>query len=450
MAKCMCASCVFLFFIIFLAGLGSSLQGADAPAAPIAAAGAPKAPVPPSVPVDKKVEALLLTSSQFYAGLQSFETDITSVTKVEMTGMKQEMDSSYHVALSHPNSFALILQSGMVGGSLISDGKTLTTYQPMLKKYTVTDAPAQLSDLLQPMNLLLSIGGLPLGLESLLNKDALKMLETHLAKSEDVGLEKIGTASAHHIRLVGTPYVTDLWITDGAAPFLLQSQVSMDMSGMMKNLSAAQKSKMPTGFAMMSMVRTNSFTNWKMNQPVAASVFQFQPPPDAQLVAEFYTPPPHPLVGKGAPDFTLNDLDGKAVSLSSLKGKVVVLDFWATWCGPCVATLPTVSEVTSSFKDRGVVFYAVNLKENADQIRKFQTDKVLSFPVLLDSKGTVADLYLAKSIPESVVIDKSGNIQAVHVGFSSSLKKTLTQQLNDVLDGKQLAPAKAIEPTKGT
>jgi peroxiredoxin len=207
----------------------------------------------------------------------------------------------------------------------------------------------------------------------------------------------------------------------------------------MKSLSEEQKKKLPAGFEMMSMVRTNIFTNWKMNQPVALATFKFQPPADAQLVSELVPQPPHPLIGKMAPDFQLNGLDGKSVKLASLRGKIVVLDFWATWCGPCVATLPIVLEVTSSFKDRGVVFFAVNLKEKADHVRKFQTDKNLSFSVLFDANGSIADLYLAKAIPQSVVIDKDGKIQAVHVGFSSSLKTTLTQQLNDLLDGKQLA-----------
>jgi peroxiredoxin len=221
------------------------------------------------------------------------------------------------------------------------------------------------------------------------------------------------------------------------------------MNGVLKKMTIEQKKKMPPGVTGMTMSRLTVYTNWKFDQSVPQDAFVFHPPDDAQLVADFAPPqPPSPLLGKPAPDFTLSNLDGKSVPLSSLRGHIVVLDFWATWCGPCVATLPTVIKVTSSLQDKGVVFYGINLKENADAIRKFQAGKSLAFPVLLDSDGKIADLYKAKAIPQSVLIDKDGKIQAVHVGYSPTLKGILTQQLTDMLAGKNLvsAPAAASAP----
>jgi thiol-disulfide isomerase/thioredoxin len=200
---------------------------------------------------------------------------------------------------------------------------------------------------------------------------------------------------------------------------------------------------MPPGIDSMTMSRVNVYSAWQIDQPIAATAFQFQPPMGAQLVDAFFTPPPHPLVGKMAPAFQLNDLEGHPVSLASLRGKIVVLDFWATWCGPCVASLPLVSSVADSFKDKGVVFYAANLKETAGQVRQFQTEKTLIFPVLLDADGKVADLYQAKAIPETVLIDQTGKIQAVHVGYDPGIRKKLTGQLNDMLAGKNLASTAA-------
>lgn len=400
-------------------------------ASPIHAANAP-------VPMDPKVHDLLASTAAFYAAKKSAEVDVTSTLNIRMSGMRQEMDSTFHVALVRPNQFALILQSGMMGGTLVSNGKTSVTYEPTMHKYLSTESPADLSTLLEPMNIILVEGGLPLGFESFFRKDPLPAFQEGLKTSEDLGEEKLGEVQAHHIRLSTQTYITELWIADGAAPLLLQTRVSQNLSASLKAMTAEQKKKLPPGFSSMTMNRTTTYANWKFDQPVAAETFQFHPPADAVLVTEFVTQPPHPLVRKPAPDFTLNDLAGKPVQLSSLHGKIVVLDFWATWCGPCVATLPVVTKVASSFADKGVVFYAVNLKENADTIRKFQTEKSLTFPTLLDSDGKVANLYMAKSIPQTVVIDKDGKIQAVHVGYSPSAKQTLTRQLTDLIAGRQL------------
>jgi peroxiredoxin len=394
---------------------------------------------PSPVKLDKKVEEILSSCAKFYNGLQGFTVDIISETEMVTTGMKQQMDATYSAALSRPNSFALRLTSGFLGGTLISDGKTCITYEPVLKKYTSTDAPDNLDDLFQPMNLVMILGGMPLGLESFLAANPIQALEERLTKSGDAGFETIGGAKAHHVQLSNTPYVTDFWIADGPSPLLLQSRVTLNMKESLRQLTAEQRKKLPPGTADMSMVRTTVFNNWKVNPSIEASAFQFQPPPDAQLVPEFVTPPPHPLTGKSAPDFELNDLDGKPVKLSALRGKIVVLDFWATWCGPCVASLPMELPIAASFKDKGVLFYGVNMMEKADTIRQFQQAKSLPFPVLLDTKGDVAHLYAATSIPQLVLIDKDGKIQAVHVGYQANIKKVLTRQLNDMLAGKDLA-----------
>jgi thiol-disulfide isomerase/thioredoxin len=124
---------------------------------------------------------------------------------------------------------------------------------------------------------------------------------------------------------------------------------------------------------------------------------------------------PESLKGEAAPDFSLKTPGGQEVALASDKGSVVVLDFWATWCGPCVASLPKIDALAKEHSD--VKFYAVNIRESAEKVNKFMEAKNLSLPVLLDKDGSVAKAYLASAIPQTVVIGKDGVVQAVFIGF---------------------------------
>jgi peroxiredoxin len=143
--------------------------------------------------------------------------------------------------------------------------------------------------------------------------------------------------------------------------------------------------------------------------PVGADAFAWAPPPGAQPNAS-----PNmgaDLEGKPAPAFALTGLDGKEVSNKSLKGFVYVLDFWASWCGTCVATLPNLDAVYKDFKDRGVRFYAVNVQEDKSTIEKFIHDSHLSIPVLIDSDAKALEAYDPEGgIPFTVVVGKDGKV----------------------------------------
>lgn len=147
------------------------------------------------------------------------------------------------------------------------------------------------------------------------------------------------------------------------------------------------------------------------------------------------------LVGAEAPDFSLELLDGGSFRISEQKGKIVVLDFWATWCGPCIQAMPQVDEAVAEFAEDDVILVAVNLQESADQIRTALERLKLDPAVAMDIDGVAAARYEANAIPQTVVIDRSGKIARLFVGGGS----TLGDQLREAIE-ETIGEAKSAQP----
>ena len=171
----------------------------------------------------------------------------------------------------------------------------------------------------------------------------------------------------------------------------------------------------------------HEITNLKLHRDIPADLFKLEPKNDQKLVD--YQPPQQLKelkAGDLAPDFKLLDGDGKEVSLSSLKGKVVVLDFWGTWCIWCIRAMPQLEELRKEFEgNKSVAMYGISCKEPEDaNPAKFLKDKGVNYQTLL--KGDeVAVQFGVSGFPTLFVIDKTGKIAEVKVGFSPELKKEI-------------------------
>ncbi len=128
---------------------------------------------------------------------------------------------------------------------------------------------------------------------------------------------------------------------------------------------------------------------------------------------------PAPVVGAQAPDFTLQALDGGSVRLSEHRGQVVLLNFWATWCGPCRVEMPLFEQEYQALGPDGFQVLAVNFDESETDVRTFQHETGVTFPLLLDPGAKVQRLYRILGYPTSYWIDREGTISAVHVGMMS-------------------------------
>ena len=147
---------------------------------------------------------------------------------------------------------------------------------------------------------------------------------------------------------------------------------------------------------------------------------------------------------KEAPDFTLKTLDGKSVTLSSLKGKIVILDLWATWCGPCVASFPGMQKAVDALKDRNdVCFYFINTFERLSpearitKIEDLLESKKLNFNVLLDEQAgndfVVSKLYGVNNIPTKIIIGKNGKIYTTITGYNAN-EEELVKELKSIVE----------------
>lgn len=123
-----------------------------------------------------------------------------------------------------------------------------------------------------------------------------------------------------------------------------------------------------------------------------------------------------PVQGQSAPDFTLTDMQGAKVSLSGLRGKVVILNFWATWCPPCREEMPSMEKLHQQFNDQGLVILAVNVEKDAAALKNFLQQNGYSFPVLQDKKSEVQNLYKVFRFPESFIIDRNGQVVQKVIG----------------------------------
>ena len=140
--------------------------------------------------------------------------------------------------------------------------------------------------------------------------------------------------------------------------------------------------------------------------------------------------------GDAAPDFKLKDADGKEVTMASFKDKVVLLDFWATWCGPCKAAMPVMQKLHDEFKDKGVVVLGVNMGERSPTAGKeYIASKKFTYPCVFEA-DELANAYGITAIPTLVVVGKDGKIMEIEVGMSDPSGDKLRAVIEKALGGK--------------
>ncbi len=134
-----------------------------------------------------------------------------------------------------------------------------------------------------------------------------------------------------------------------------------------------------------------------------------------------------------APDFTLKSADGKNVRLSEYRGDVVLINFWASWCGPCRQEMPVLSDLHDRYKSLGFTVLGINVEENSNDARKLLGKIPVSFPILFDNTSTVSKQYDVVAMPSTVIVDRDGNMRYLHKGYKPGLEDVYLQQVRELI-----------------
>jgi peroxiredoxin len=128
-------------------------------------------------------------------------------------------------------------------------------------------------------------------------------------------------------------------------------------------------------------------------------------------------------VDKPAPDFTLKSLSGKNVKLSEMAGNVVMLNFWASWCGPCRKEMPLLNDLHNKYKKLGFTILGVNVEQEQKLAKSFLSDTPVNFPILFDKSNKVSKDYDVIAMPTTVMIDRNGKVRFIHKGYKDGDEK---------------------------
>lgn len=351
----------------------------------------------------------------------------------------------FQIASEAPNRLALSAKFQSEQVQFVSDGEQLYV-QLTPEAYVVEEAPASFEDLVSAMPVQLGPQPEPMLWLSVAGINPARSLLSGLSSIEMVGREAIGDVDAAHLRGVrpeGVQWELYVSVDDQPRPLALV----VDMTEM---ITKSNNLQVPEGY---SFTIRYDFERWQVDAELDPALFEYRPPTEAERfesVADYLTQSnergPHPLLGKPAPEIEAQPLEGEPITVGGQRDEVLVLEFWATWCGPCVAALPKMEELAERFADRGVKLYAVNVNEPRDAVQAFLQDRELELPVLLDPEGRIASAYAANAIPQTVLIGKGGRVEAVHVGFDAEESyELLVAELELLIAGRQIYQAEEVE-----
>lgn len=427
----------------------------------------------------ERAEEIFNQLSEKYRALDSYSDRATITFDVKVGedaadhfGRAMMEEQEIRLSYATPNRIAIRSESM----ELYCDGSTVQLAMPMFGEYVERDAPSSLADVLlqdDRMQFLQQMFGHPV-LHSLIRDDE-RAEEMRSRLVSVTAVEEIERDGALFIRIAGTseqesyrmmydePFSFEVLI-DAETGLLHESRIDMTAfyNHMMQQMADMHWDDDDEDEEIQDAI--DSYEKFEMivklrdvttNEEIPEQRFVFADAEDLDKVDEFsfmrgQIGSQAVLIGDPAPAFTAATLEGEELSLNDLQGKVVLLDFWALWCGPCVQALPHVQKIADHFDSESVVVLGVNRDpyDSEERINRLLEKREISFGHVLDPEGEVASLYHVTGIPSMILIDAEGVVQEVGVGFHPGKVDETIANIEKLLAGEKLYTEEEIAEMK--
>ncbi len=372
-----------------------------------------------------KKSKVLEKSLSMYSSLHGYRDSTIAEQHVVRPGLDARLSTSIVFAFQRPNLIHIKAKNPSLGPTeVISDGMMIVNHIGRQKQYRQRKAPEILTfgDLKDPT--LVGLSALMSVHKILLSEDAVGELLGGVEEVEEVGHENLEGHPTTIVELtteLDSTYRVRLWI--GEDDFLIRKAMfRMRTTGLAESMPEEMRSMMQD----MTMHLEEKHLGIAINPSFSEEIFTFKPPEDTELVERSgqlgrRRPPSRPidtseLVGQGAPNFILEDLNGNEVRLTDFKGKVLIVDFWATWCGPCRQEIPIFVTLQSQYASRGFSMIGISTDEDPEVVRSFAKEYKMNYPSLMADARIRRAYGVNTAIPTTFVIDGKGTIRYRYVG----------------------------------
>ncbi len=395
---------------------------------------------------------LLKKALERYSSIQSYRDSTVIEMSMQRVGMENKTISSSIVAFERPNRIRIESNAGVMNEmTLMSDGKKIISYHRTWKQYMESEAQeiltahdlshSGMSGSVMLSKVLLSNNPVREFLEHA--TDVVEIEHTKLNGDEVAVIEITTPAKALPLQIPFGRQLTrdvkfEVWI--GIDDFLIRritAKVSIDEAP--EDMPEKQK-RFIQGLKIQ---LTETHHDIQVDKQLPQTLFTLTLPEDTELVDRFMPPgmsrtAKSALVDKPAPDFLLKNLDDKEVRLADFKGKVLILDFWATWCAPCVRQMPNYVALQSQYESKGFTMIGISTDEDAKVVRQFAKKHKLNFPLLMANEEVKRDYGGIHAIPTTFVVDKHGIIRHYYRGgppdeliFQRHVQELLGEETSD-------------------